>query len=213
VVDDRRAGREPLPMAGAVADLDLVVLKGSGVGPAAARNLGWRASSASWVVFLDDDVIPQPGWKDRLVGDLSGPPGVGASSGRVQVPLPEGRRPTDWERNVAGLEVATWATADMAYRRRVLESLHGFDERFPRAYREDADLALRAVERGWYVVRGTRQVWHPVRPAPWYVSVAKQAGNADDALMARLHGRDWRRRASARRGGSAGTSSRPSLRQ
>ena len=36
---------------------------------------------------------------------------------------------------------------------------------------------------------------HPVRPASPWVSITKQAGNADDALMRRLHGRDWRERA------------------
>ena len=63
------------------------------------------------------------------------------------VPLPTDRRPTDWERNTAGLAGASWITADMAYRRTALEAVNGFDERFPRAYREDADLALRSADR------------------------------------------------------------------
>jgi histidinol-phosphate phosphatase family protein len=36
-----------------------------------------------------------------------------------------------------------------------------------------------------------------VRPAPWHVSVGRQKGNADDRLMDRIHGPDWRRRADA----------------
>ncbi len=115
--------------------------------------------------------------------------------GRIVVPLPAGRRPTDWERNTRGLERARWATADIAYRRAALEAVGGFDERFPRAYREDADLGLRVVAAGWRIVPGERTVRHPVRPAPAWVSLAKQAGNADDVLMRRLHGRDWRARA------------------
>ena len=35
----------------------------------------------------------------------------------------------------------------MAYRRTALEAVGGFDERFPRAFREDADLALRVRAR------------------------------------------------------------------
>ena len=77
------------------------------------------------------------------------PEHVAGSQGRIRVPLPRDRRPTDWERNVAGLEHARWATADLAYRRAALEAVGGFDERFPRAYREDADLGLRLVARGW----------------------------------------------------------------
>jgi histidinol-phosphate phosphatase family protein len=170
----------------------LEVLRGPGRGPAAARNVGWRASSAEWVAFLDDDVVPSPEWLTRLADDLYGlEADVAGSQGRIVVPLPGDRRPTDWERNVAGLETARWATADMAYRRSVLAEVGGFDERFRRAYREDADLALRVRRAGYRLVRGRRSGTHPVGPADRWVSVRLQAGNADDALMAALHG-DWR---------------------
>jgi histidinol-phosphate phosphatase family protein len=205
LVDDRprpdRAqlrGRLPPGLAGA----DRVrVLASGGRGPAAARNAGWRAATAPWVAFLDDDVVPAPDWPARLAADLAAAgPGVAASQGRVRVPLPAGRRPTDWERNVAGLERARWATADMAVRRAALEQVGGFDERFPRAYREDSDLGLRLVARGWELAAGEREVVHPVGPAGPWVSLAKQAGNRDDALMRALHGPDWRARAGAPRG-------------
>src|SRR5215207_5098877 len=91
-----------------------------------------------------------------------------------------------------GLEHARWATADMAYRRTALVQVHGFDERFSRAYREDADLALRIRHAGWQLVRGGRRVRHPVRPADPWTSVRAQAGNVDDALMRGLHGPGWR---------------------
>jgi histidinol-phosphate phosphatase family protein len=167
-------------------------------GPAATRNRGWRQARTEWVAFLDDDVIPPPGWRTQLEADLEAAGDAAATQGRIRVPLPE--RPTDWERNVAGLQRAVWATADMAYRRDVLEAVGGFDERFPRAYREDADLGLRVVGAGYDIVRGRRHVVHPVRPAPAWISLAKQAGNADDVLMRRLHGRDWRERAGVPRG-------------
>ena len=167
-------------------------------GPAAARNRGWRQASAEWVVFLDDDVLPPPGWRARLEADLAAAGDAAGCQGRVVVPVPE--RPTDWERNVAGLERARWATADMAYRRDVLEAMGGFDERFPRAYREDADLGLRVIGAGHRIVCGERHVLHPVGLAPAWISVAKQAGNADDVLMRRLHGRGWRERAGVPRG-------------
>ena len=69
------------------------------------------------------------------------------------------------------------------FRRAALDDVGGFDERFPRAYREDADLGLRLAAAGWQIVRGQRRVRHPVGPADRWVSVRKQAGNADDALM------------------------------
>jgi histidinol-phosphate phosphatase family protein len=195
VVDDRGSGA-PLDVPEWV-----TVVRGPARGPAAARNAGWRTGDAEWVAFLDDDVEPPAGWRAALEADLAAAgPDVGGSQGRIRVPLPADRRPTDWERNVAGLEDAQWATADMAYRRAALTAVGGFDERFPRAYREDADLGLRVTGAGWRIVRGDREVVHPVGAAKASVSLAKQAGNADDVLMRALHGRGWRERAGVPRG-------------
>jgi hypothetical protein len=204
VVDDRRgAPRAPLPVE-IPAPLRPVtsVVPGRARGPAAARNTGLRvAGPVPWVVFLDDDVLPGPTWCDDLARDLAAAGRrTGGVTARIDVPLPADRAPTDWERNTAGLATARWITADMAYRREALDAVGGFDERFPRAFREDADLALRVQAAGWSLAAGTRTTTHPVRPAGRWVSVRVQAGNADDVLMNRLHGRDWWRRADAPRG-------------
>ncbi|WP_445263119.1 HAD-IIIA family hydrolase [Pseudokineococcus sp. 1T1Z-3] len=210
VVDDRPqpgAGLEEELLAALGAGLGaglpwrLRVLASRGRGPAGARNLGWQVTRSPWVAFLDDDVVLPPGWTGALVADLAACDGrTGASQGRLHVPLPVGRRPTDWERGTKGLEGAAWATADMAYRRAALEAVGGFDERFPRAYREDADLALRVRRAGWTPVRGTRVTTHPVRPADPWVSLRVQAGNRDDATMRALHGPGWRAAAQVPRG-------------
>ncbi|GAA4949574.1 hypothetical protein HD597_002407 [Nonomuraea thailandensis] len=189
VVDDRTGGPPALgPLPG-----NARVVRSGGRGPAAARNAGWRAADTPWVVFLDDDVVPAPGWAEAVWKDLVDlPDDVAGSQGRIVVPLPAGRRPTDGERHTAGLADALWVTADMAYRRAALEAAGGFDERFPRAYREDADLALRVTRAGHRLVRGERVTEHPVRADGFWASVRFQRGNADDALMRRLHGPSWR---------------------
>jgi GT2 family glycosyltransferase len=199
LVDDRRDRSAPLPLADVPLRVDVV--EGRAEGPAAARNAGWRAADCGWIAFLDDDVVVPPGWSEQLVRDLCEiGPRVAGTQGRISVPVPPDRRPTDWERNVRALESARWATADMAYRRDALLDVGGFDERFPRAYREDADLALRVRRAGWELARGRRNVVHHVRPASPWTSVRLQAGNADDARMRALHGRRWRESAEAPRG-------------
>jgi len=203
VVDDRRNASEALDLGAISAQLRerIVLIRTNALGPGSARNAGWRSSRSEWVAFLDDDVVVDESWRADLVHDLAAlDVQIAGSQGSVRVPLREDRAPTDWERNVARLQDAPWITADMAYRRTVLDAVGGFDERFRRAYREDADLALRVLEAGYRVARGSRRVAHPVREADPWISVRLQAGNADDVLMNALHGKGWRSRASSTRG-------------
>jgi HAD superfamily hydrolase (TIGR01662 family) len=196
LVDDRPTGEPLRPERPGLPPVR--VLRTGGGGPARARNLGWRSARTEWIAFLDDDVVPDADWYERLATDLADlAPDVAGSQGRVRVPLPGDRPPTDWERGTAGLATSSWITADLAYRRSSLAAVGGFDERFPRAFREDSDLALRVMDTGARLVRGQRWITHPVRPVDRWVSVRVQAGNADDVLMRRLHGPDWRQRADA----------------
>lgn len=198
IVDDRCRPEAELPLGGVPASLQgrLRVVGSGGRGPAAARNAGWTGVSADWVVFVDDDVLPEPGWMAALERELAeAPSDVGAVQAQIMVPLPDGEPPSDWQRDVAGLQGAPWITADLAYRRGVLSDVGGFDERFPRAYREDVELALRVGRLGYGLLPGRRRTLHPVRPAPWWVSLRRQRGNADDALLRRLYGPAWRRQA------------------
>ncbi|QBI54510.1 HAD-IIIA family hydrolase [Streptomonospora litoralis] len=192
VVDDRAHPHGPPAGAGAPG---ITLVRSGGRGPACARDLGWRRTATPWVVFLDDDVLPGPDWTARLAEDLAAcSAGIGGSQGRIEVPPPAGRRPTDAERGTLALAGAAWITADMAYRRSALEAVDGFDRRFKRAYREDTDIALRVLDAGYGLVTGTRRSVHPVvRDDRLLRSVAAQAGNADDALM-RRHGPNWRER-------------------
>ncbi|MCW5253132.1 glycosyltransferase family 2 protein [Streptomyces sp. SHP 1-2] len=181
----------PLSVLGDLRDRTLV-LRSGGRGPAGARNAGFRAVTAPWTAFLDDDVQVGPYWYDQLARDLAeAAPDTAGVRGVIAVPLPEGRRPTDRERGLAGLARAPWSAADMVYRTEALERVDGFDERFTRAFREDADLALRVLGAGWRIRRGRRTTRHAVRPASRWVSLAEQRAHADDALMRRLHGPDW----------------------
>jgi HAD superfamily hydrolase (TIGR01662 family) len=192
VADDRRAAAAELDLPATAAPL--IVVRTHGRGPAAARNAGWRAAEADWIAFLDDDVAIPADWCRRLAKDLVGlPDKVAASQAWIFVPGPEGRLPTDAERGTTNLTGALWITADMAYRRSALLASGGFDERFPRAFREDADLALRTVRLGYAIVWGERVTTHPLASsAGWRSSLRAQAGNADNALLRAKYGRRWR---------------------
>lgn len=196
VVDDRPDPTGELPPLRLPPGVGARVLRSGGRGPAAARNVGWIAGDTTWVAFLDDDVRVGADWLDALLDDLSGLPlDAGASCARIEVPAPVGRRPTDEERRTVALADAQWITADMAYRREALLVTGGFDERFPRAFREDSDLALRTIEAGFSILQGRRTTVHPLRSrGGWRSSILAQAGNADNALLRAKFGPRWRRR-------------------
>jgi histidinol-phosphate phosphatase family protein len=203
VVDDRPSAAPELVLPARVGGAPIVRLRSGGRGPAAARNVGAAAVRTRWVAFLDDDVEVSDTWLADLARDLrdaSLTPVVVGSQGRIRVPLPGDRRPTDWERDVAGLERAAHATADLAYHTDALAVAGGFDEGFTGAYREDADLALRLLRAGGAIRTGRRSVTHPPGPSTFWTSVRRQRNNAADARMRQKHGRTWRARSGAHRG-------------
>jgi GT2 family glycosyltransferase len=155
-------------------------------GPAAARNAGWRAAGADIFAFTDDDCVPQPGWLAAGLKALDADSTHAAVAGQVKVPLLA--QPTDYERDTAGLASAQFVTASCFCRRWALEAVGGFDERFRAAWREDSDLQFTLLEAGFRSGRSpTAVVVHPLRPAPWGVSLRQQRKVVYDALLYKKH--------------------------
>jgi GT2 family glycosyltransferase len=164
---------------------------GGGHGPAAARNLGWRIARAPVVAFTDDDTVPTPGWLQHGLDAFDD--SVDALCGRIEMPLPAS--PTDYERDAQQLESAEFVTANCFCRKSVLEALDGFDERFLLAWREDSDLHFRLLDMQARIARAPQAVVvHPVRPAPWGVSVFQVRKIVFDALLYKKHPRLYRQK-------------------
>jgi glycosyltransferase involved in cell wall biosynthesis len=160
-------------------------------GPAAARNRGWRIAQAQVIAFTDDDTVPSPAW---LANGLAGfADGVDAICGRIEMPLPA--TPTDYQRDARLLETAEFVTANCFCRKEILERLEGFDERFTSPWREDSDLHFRLLDMNARIAHAPEAlVVHPVRPAPWGVSLLQIKKMTFDALLYKKHPRRYRQK-------------------
>jgi GT2 family glycosyltransferase len=162
-------------------------------GPAAARNLGWRSACGEIVAFTDDDTVPDKNWLRAGLAVFDANPEVAAVTGCTLVPL--GERPTDYERNESHLATAEFITANCFCRRAVLKELGGFDERFRVAWCEDSDLHFRLLEVGLPIrSEPAAIVVHPIRPAPWGVSLKLQRKSQFNALLYKKHPQLYRQK-------------------
>ena len=160
-------------------------------GPAAARNLGWQAARGEVIAFTDDDCIPSASWLKNGLEAFEG--GVVGVSGQIVVPIPAW--PTDYEKNVGALVRSQFVTANCFYALSVLQEVGGFDERFKLAWREDSDLYFRIVKGGYSLAYAPDAlVIHPVRAAPWGVSLGQQRKSMYNALVFKKHPRLYRER-------------------
>lgn len=161
-------------------------------GPAAARNLGWRSAKSPLIAFTDDDCRPMSTWLDTFCQAYPGQP-LWAMTGKVEVPIP--LRPTDYEWNTAQLQTAEFVTANCCCTRETLLATGGFDEQFGMAWREDSDLHFRLITHGIPITRVDEAVVrHPVRDAPWGISLREQKKGQYNALLYKKYPRLFRER-------------------
>jgi GT2 family glycosyltransferase len=139
------------------------------MGPAVARNRGWRAAGGELIVFTDDDVVPAPGWLAALAAGHERDPDA-LVQGRTEPDPRELHRLAAFSRSQHATGPGPWfQTCNIAYPRELLERLGGFDESFWEAAGEDTDLGWRAIEAGARVVYEPVALnWHAVHePGAW----------------------------------------------
>ena len=143
----------------AMDSLNLRWLRLDHAGPVAARNAGWRAAAATWIAFVDSDCAVETGWCAAYRRAMDAHPGAGVLEGAVHETYTRGFF-RHWAEN---RHPGRFPTANVAYRREVLEALHGIDPLFQWGrfyFREDSDLALRAMSLGPAVWVGDAIVFH-----------------------------------------------------
>ena len=136
----------------------------------AACNDGAALARGEFVVFLNNDTVPQPGWLDALLDTFDQHPDAGLVGAQLLYPdgrLQEaggvvfsdgsawnyGRFESPMDPRFASLRDADYCSgAAIAVRTELLRSLGGFDTRYAPAYYEDTDLAFAVREAGMRVL-------------------------------------------------------------
>lgn len=232
VVDDAsdRPVRDAIPDSLA-AQLALRVIRcDSNVGPGRARNCGVAEGSAEYIVFIDDDIVPDAGLllrhRERMAACerpsvLFGPLAEPADWKPSPWTLWESRKlAREYARMSQGNYAPTWRqlfTGNAFLRRDAFMRVGGFDERFTRA--EDIELGLRLAKAGHEFVFVSDAIgWHYAeRSLDTWLEIPRRYARADAAID-RLHPslgwlalvrRDQRRRSISLR--AARAAARPAL--
>ena len=131
-------------------------------GPAANRNNGAAFANGNWLIFTDDDCLPDKGWLEAYANAIEQYPESKAIEGAIL--------PDDWEllkRDMAECPVNTdggcfWS-ANIAIGKTFFERLGGFDSSFKLAAHEDKELYERILKIETVLFIKNAFVIHPVR--------------------------------------------------
>lgn len=123
-------------------------------GAAGTRNCGARAASGDWLLFVDSDAVPPAGWRGALAAEM---PSADALQAVYAREAPGTSAATFYKnyyyhytftRRIRSRLIPGCGTFFFAVRRRLFESLGGFDEKIAGATVEDADFAARLTATG-----------------------------------------------------------------
>jgi GT2 family glycosyltransferase len=158
-------------------------VKGPQKGPAANRNNGAKYATGNWIIFLDDDCIPDKDLLENYRTAIDQNKDVKIFEGRIYADMPKYSLGLTSPINLTGGYL--WA-CNFLIQRSFFISLHGFDERFPFAAMEDVDLRVRINKTGNKIIFVSgASVCHPWRKKGGWSKVMQH--NISTSLFLQKH--------------------------
>jgi len=144
-------------------------VKGPQKGPASNRNKGAKEAKGEWLVFIDDDCLPEPNVLEAYNNAIAEHPQSLAFEGAI---LPDNKELLKDEMAECPVNESgnCFWSANICIQRAYFESINGFDEHFLIAAQEDQDLYLRLKQHTVIPFVPSSKVVHPVR----YITLKKK---------------------------------------
>ena len=122
-----------------------------------ARNIGVMRSRGEIISFTDDDCLPEKEWLEKISSHFCNPSISGVEGKTITEKMGVNFHATE------NLKGGNYPTCNLSFRRHVLESMGGFDEKYG-FFREDTDLAFSVLENGGKIIFADNVVvFHPPR--------------------------------------------------
>ena len=115
-------------------------VEGPRKGPASNRNNGASHATGDWLVFIDDDCIPNSNILTEYQNSIFSNPDIKAFEGRIYVDQPKKSFIHESPINETG---GFFWSCNICIERKLFQQLKGFDEDFPFAAMEDVDFFRR----------------------------------------------------------------------
>ena len=117
--------------------------RGKKIGPAGNRNSGAQISTGEWLIFIDDDCIPEPNFLKSYVKAIKENPSTNVFEGKIS---PDRERRTWAEGCPENSQGGMLWTSNLCINKNLFFEIGKFDERFKIAY-EDVEFAYRLKQR------------------------------------------------------------------
>lgn len=137
-------------------------IKGPAKGPAANRNNGAKHAKGDWLVFIDDDCIPDRKLLYQYLNGIKNNPVCLAFEGAI---LPDNAAllKKDMAECPINIEGGCFWSANICINSRLFNDIGGFDERYLIAAQEDQDIYLKILDKTEVFFLKNCFVVHPVR--------------------------------------------------
>jgi len=146
--------------------------RGPQKGPAANRNSGAKAALGDWLIFMDDDCLPQASFLSAYIEAIRQHPEYRVFEGRTLTDRPQQRMDEEAPHNDKGGYL--WS-CNFLVEKKTFSDMGGFCELYPYACMEDVDFREQLIIRNLgflFVPEATvLHPWRPISPDAKYLKI------------------------------------------